>query len=55
MRTGVLKNGDSVTDDSTYEHSTTFGSPRTALHIESVNLAPANAMDRVAEPAPALA
>lgn len=55
MRTGVLKNGDSVTVDSTYEHSTTFGSPRTALHIESVNLAPANAIDRVAEPAPALA
>lgn len=55
MRTGVLKNGDSVTVDSTYEHSTTFGSPRTALHIESVNLAPANAIDKVAEPAPALA
>lgn len=55
MRTGVLKNGDSVTLDSTYEHSITFGSPRMALHMETVNLAPANAMDKVADPAPALA
>lgn len=55
MRTGVLKNGDSVTDDSTKEHSTIFGSPRIALHMETVNLAPANAIDKVAEPAPALA
>lgn len=55
IRTGVLKNGESVTDDSTNEHSTTFGSPRTALHIEFVNLAPAYAIDSVAEPAPALA
>jgi len=55
MRTGVLKYGESVTVDSTNEHSTTFGSPRIALHIEVVNLAPANAIDRVAEPAPALA
>lgn len=55
IRTGVLKNGDSVTEDSTKEHSTTLGSPRIALHIDIVNLAPANAIDKVAEPAPALA
>lgn len=55
IRTGVLKNGESVTVDSTKEHSTTLGSPRTALHIDTVNLAPAYAIERVAEPAPALA
>lgn len=41
IRIGLLKNGVSASDVSTNEHSTTFGSPRIALHKEFINLAAA--------------
>ncbi len=54
-RIGVEKNLASVTFDCTYEHSMTFVSPLKARHRENANLAPANAIDRVADPVPAFA
>lgn len=45
----------SVIFERTYAHSMMLGSPFKARHREYVKRAPANAMDSVAEPAPALA
>lgn len=45
----------SVILERTYAHSMTLDSPFKARHREYVKRAPANAMDSVAEPAPALA
>lgn len=52
---GVEKYLASVTLDRTYEHSTTLDSPMMARQREKAKRAPAKAIDRVAEPAPALA
>lgn len=45
----------SVILERTYAHSMMLGSPFKARHRANVKRAPANAMDSVAEPAPALA
>ena len=52
---GVEKNEASVTSECTYAHSMTPFSPFKALINEMAKRAPAIAMDKVAEPAPALA
>jgi hypothetical protein len=52
---GVEKYLASVMLERTYAHSMTFGSPFRARHRANVKRAPANAMDSVAEPAPAFA
>mmetsp|Transcript_6500 Transcript_6500/g.24528 ORF Transcript_6500/g.24528 Transcript_6500/m.24528 type:complete len:229 (-) Transcript_6500:341-1027(-) len=54
-RTLVAKKGKSVTVEATYEHSYTSGSPERPRRHASAMRAAAYAMDRVAEPAPALA
>lgn len=54
-RIGVEKYFESVTLDLTYEHSMIPVSPFNALINEIPNRAPAKAMDKVADPVPALA
>lgn len=52
---GVEKYLASVKSERTYAHSTTPFSPRRARMSENAKRAPAMAIERVAEPAPALA